>query len=88
MASAVLEERQGRISAFQRASAVLTATAAAVKRAVRPHTAPLVNLAKMPLTVTGLGCIDAGVFTASDVAGWIVTGISLIVLEYAIADET
>jgi len=53
----------------------------------KPVRAPLANLASVPLHVAGLGCIDAGVFAASPVAGWIVTGLSLIWLEHVIADE-
>ena len=45
------------------------------------------NLASIPLTVAGLGCVDTGVFLASSVAGWIVTGLSLVLLEHMIADE-
>lgn len=83
MASAVLKELEER-TAPRRSSAVF----AAVKAYVRPHSAPLVSLVKMPLTVAGTVCIDTGVFLASAVAGWIITGISLIVLEYMIADES
>lgn len=42
------------------------------------------RLAPSALTIAGLGCIDTGVFTANPVAGWIVTGLSLLVLEYRI----
>jgi hypothetical protein len=41
----------------------------------------------MPLSVLGYAAIDIGVFRASSIAGWIVTGLSLIWLEYLIADE-
>ncbi len=47
----------------------------------------LANLASIPLTVAGTACIDIGVFTANVVAGWIVTGISLVILEHLLADE-
>lgn len=70
------------------ASVVLTAVVAGAKRLASPRSASLANLRKMPFTVAGLGCIDMGVFTASTVAGWIVTGLSLMLLEYMIADET
>jgi hypothetical protein len=52
-----------------------------------PAPAPLRALSKVPLFVAGLGCIDAGVFTLSLAAGLIVTGVSFIGLEYALADE-
>ena len=48
----------------------------------------LANLASIPLTVAGIGCVDTGVFLANTVAGWIVTGLSLVVLEHLIADES
>lgn len=57
-------------------------------RLVQPHRAALGNLASMPLTVTGVGCIDCGVFLASTIAGWIVTGLSLVLVEHLIADES
>lgn len=42
------------------------------------------RLAPSALTIAGLGCIDVGVFTANGVAGWIVTGVSLLALEFRI----
>lgn len=42
------------------------------------------RLAPSALTIAGLASIDVGVFTANSVAGWICTGISLLVLEYRI----
>jgi hypothetical protein len=64
------------------------AAAASKKRLSAPHRAVLRRLGEIPLTVGGLGCIDTGVFQASTVAGWIVTGLSLILLEHLIADES
>ena len=62
-----------------------------VTGAIRPLTRRgqpvLANIASIPLTVLGLACVDVGVFTASGVAGWIVTGASLMWLEHLIADE-
>ena len=57
---------------------------ARLARAAAP--APLRRLAEIPLTVTGLGVIDWGVFTQSFTAGLIVSGLSLIGLEYLITD--
>jgi len=54
---------------------------------LRPGRAALASVASVPLTTIGLACIDYGVFLASQVAGFIVTGISLILLEHVIADE-
>jgi hypothetical protein len=45
------------------------------------------RVAEIPLTVAGLGCIDAAAFVGNTIAGLVVTGLSLIGLEYAIADE-
>lgn len=56
-------------------------------RLVRPHRAALANLAQIPLTVAGIGCFDAGVFVANLIAGLMVTGLSLVLLEHLIADE-
>lgn len=68
-------------------SRVWGAVAATTARLVRPHRAALANLASIPLTVIGAACIDIGVFTASVIAGWIITGLSLVLLEHLIADE-
>lgn len=56
-------------------------------RYARPVKPVLRNLASVPFTLAGAACIDIGVFKANVVAGWIVTGISLIVIEHIIADE-
>ena len=60
---------------------------ASKKKLAAPHRVFLRRLGEIPLTVGGLGCIDTGVFQASSVAGWIATGLSLILLEYLVADE-
>ncbi len=64
------------------------AMAASKKKLSAPHRVFLRRLGEIPLTVGGLGCIDTGVFQASSTAGWIVTGLSLILLEHLIADES
>lgn len=69
------------------ARGILTAAGRFLSRLAKPVRAPLVNLASIPLHVAGLACVDIGVFTACPVAGWIVTGLSLIWLEHVIADE-
>lgn len=66
---------------------VPTAVASLARRLVAPHRAALSNLASIPLTTFGLGCICTGVFYASTIAGWIVTGLALIFLEHVIADD-
>lgn len=34
------------------------------------------------LTITGLGCIDVGAFEANTIAGWITTGVSVLLLDW------
>ena len=55
--------------------------------AVKPHKAALANLLHMPLTVAGVSVIDFAAFHISHGWGFLVTGVSLIVLEHLIADE-
>ncbi|MEY9876633.1 hypothetical protein ABH931_006143 [Streptacidiphilus sp. MAP12-33] len=64
-------------SARARAAAALTQ----VKRSAQESVG---RLAPSALTIAGLGCIDTGVFQANTIAGWIATGISLLILEYRI----
>lgn len=56
-------------------------------RVFSPHRASLVKLADIPLTVAGAGCVAAGVFLASTIAGLVILGGVLILLEYLIADD-
>lgn len=63
----------------------LTALATA---AATPHRAALANLAHMPLTVAGVGCVDYAAFHLAGGWGWLVTGLSLLLVEHLIADET
>lgn len=60
------------------------AAALSASHAARPV---LANLLSIPLTVAGIGCIDAACFAGNLIAGLAVTGVSLIVLEHLIADE-
>jgi hypothetical protein len=63
-------------------AAVLTALAAGFAKS-RPHAISVKQaITDHGLTVIGLGCIDTGVFTANTVAGWIVTGLTVLALEY------
>ena len=48
---------------------------------------PLRRLAQIPLTTLGLACMDGAAFAGNLIAGLAVTGISLIVLEFLIADS-
>lgn len=65
-----------------RAAARLRAASARIKAP-----ASLRRLAEMPLFVAGLGCIDTAAFVGNTIAGLAVTGLSLIGLEIAIADD-
>ena len=56
-------------------------------RALTPHKAALGNLASMPLTAAGAACIDFAAWHISHGVGWLVMGVSLVVLEHLIADE-
>ena len=58
-----------------------------LSRLIKPFIPAAQNLAAIPLTIAGLGCIDAGVFFASFIAGLIITGLSLILIEHLGADE-
>lgn len=56
-------------------------------RATSPAGPLLAKLAEYPLTVAGLGCIDAAAFVGDTIAGLVVTGLSLFALEFVIADD-
>jgi len=53
----------------------------------RGKTSSLRRALSMPLTLAAYGCIDYGVWQASALAGWIVTGVSLMVLEFQVSDD-
>lgn len=57
-------------------------------RAATPHRAALANLTRIPLTVAGTGCVDYAAFHLVGGWGWLATGLSLVLLEHLIADET
>lgn len=77
--------KRGRLTVMLRA--VKGATASAATRVVSPHRAALKNLASIPLTVAGTGCVDFAAFHLAHGWGWLVTGLSLVALEHLIADE-
>lgn len=54
--------------------------------ALTPHKASLRRLADMPLAVIGTGAIDFSAWHVSHGIGWLVTGLSLWVVEHLIAD--
>lgn len=57
------------------------------KLLVSPHKAALANLRSIPLTVAGIGCTDYSAFHLGGGWGWLVTGVSLMILEHMIADD-
>ena len=68
-------------------SATRTTAAKAAKIALTPHKAALANLRDMPLTVAGVAGIDFAGWHISHGWGWLITGVSMIIVEHLIADE-
>jgi hypothetical protein len=68
-------------------TAARSAAARAGALAVTPHKAALRRLAEMPLTAAAVPCVDFAAFHIAHGWGWLVTGLSLVVLEHLIADE-
>ncbi len=64
-----------------------TTLATLARLGATPHRAALTNLARMPLTVIGLGCADYAAWHLAAGWGWLATAASLILLEHLIADE-
>ncbi|TVZ96512.1 hypothetical protein [Streptomyces sp. BK340] len=54
----------------------------AVHRATTQVRATASRLSGSLLTVTGLGCIDVGAFEAHPIAGWITTGVTVLLLDW------
>lgn len=54
----------------------------------RPARVPLQNLAHYPLFAAGSGLMDFAAFHVGHGWGWLATGLSLVVIEHVIADET
>lgn len=61
--------------------------AGAATRLLRPYRAALGNLRSIPLTAAGAACIDFAAFHLGHGWGWLVTGLSLVLVEHVIADE-
>lgn len=55
-----------------------------LRRSGRTAGAALLIALRLLLVVAGLGAIVVGVYQASHVAGWIVGGVALLVLEYTV----
>lgn len=51
-------------------------------RAVTAVQATAARLSGSLLTATGLGCIDVGAFQANTIAGWITTGVTVLLLDW------
>lgn len=77
--------RPGKTRTFFAKAATIVATNAAAM--IKPHKVALKNLANMPLSVLGLSGVDFAAFHVAHGWGWLVTGISLLVLERMIADD-
>lgn len=70
------------------ARSVVRVVKSAVVKAATPHRAALANLKDIPLTVLGIASVDFAAFHYIHMIGWLVTGVSLVVLEHLIADES
>lgn len=81
----VLKMNQARYRKYKRN--FLTSSKKFLAKKIAPRTGWLRNLFSIPLTATGAGFIDFAAFHLDHGWGWLVTGISLIVLEAVIADE-
>lgn len=58
-----------------------------VSATITPHRAAVRRLLDMPLSVGAAGCIDYASYHVSSGLGWLVTGISLVIIEHLIADD-
>lgn len=58
------------------------AIARLAKRAADHVQATAQRLSGSLLTAAGLGCIDVGAFEANTIAGWITTGITVLLLDW------
>lgn len=59
----------------------------AIRVAAAPHKASLARLWDIPLTVTGAGFVDFAAFHVAHGLGWLVTGLSLVVVEHLVSDS-
>lgn len=88
MASTVAQVTQpGRLRLGDRRRRAAAWARGALRRAAAPVKAPAAALVQIPLTVAGIGCIDAAAFLGCTIAGLVVTGLSLLALEALIADD-
>lgn len=71
----------------KRAAAVKILLIGLVITTITPHKASLARLADMPLTAIGAVCIDFAGFHLGHGWGWLITGLSLLIVEHMIADD-
>jgi hypothetical protein len=76
----------GEIPASRRAR-IPGAVVLLARRAADHAKATAARLSGSVLTAAGLGCIDTGAFTANTVVGWIVTGLSVLVLDWKLEQK-
>jgi apolipoprotein N-acyltransferase len=67
--------------------AVFAIVALCAVKASTPHKAAVARLADIPLTCLGIAAIDFAAFHVAHGWGWLVLGISLIIVEHLIADD-
>lgn len=61
---------------------VLGTAALHARRAATHLRATAARLSGSLLTAVGLGCIDVGAFEANTIAGWITTGVTVLLLDW------
>ena len=88
MSSLTVELRRDAQAKPSRLKAMLSHTArTAVRAVVAPHRASLARLWDIPLTVLGTAGIDFASFHVNHGVGFLVTGLSLLVIEHMISDS-
>ncbi len=66
--------------------AAMVAVSVTVAYLLTQHKASIKRLTEIPLTVAGAGCTDFAAFHVGHGWGWLVTGLSLVLIEHLIAD--
>lgn len=61
---------------------LLAATKPLAHRTATHLAAAAKRLSGSVLTIAGLGCVDVGTFLGNTIAGWIVTGITVLLLDW------
>lgn len=68
-------------------AAVAVAVSMTVALLLSQHTASLKRLTEIPLTVAGAACIDFAAFHIGHGWGFLVTGLSLVLIEHLVSDS-